>query len=86
MDKLRIVFLGTPEIACGFLRRLAAAGHAIAGVVSQPDRPVGRGLKMCFAPVCGLAGELKLDVFKPREKCGVDKLTGDQRHSNFYDA
>lgn len=68
MDKLRIVFLGTPEIACGFLSRVAATGHDIAGVVSQPDRPVGRGLKLCCAPVSGLAGELKLEVFKPASK------------------
>lgn len=68
MDKLKIVFLGTPEIACGFLSRLAAAGHDIAGVISQPDRPVGRGLKMCCAPVNGLAAELKLEAFKPGSK------------------
>ncbi len=68
MDKLRIVFLGTPEIACGFLSRVAASGHEIAGVISQPDRPVGRGLKMCCAPVNGLAGELKLPSFKPASK------------------
>jgi methionyl-tRNA formyltransferase len=68
MDKLKIVFLGTPEIACGFLSRTAATGHQIAGVISQPDRPVGRGLKLCCAPVSGLAGELKLEVFKPASK------------------
>jgi methionyl-tRNA formyltransferase len=68
MDKLKIVFLGTPEIACGFLSRLAATGHEIAGVISQPDRPVGRGLKLCCAPVSCLAGELKLKVFKPASR------------------
>ncbi len=68
MDKLRIVFLGTPDIACGFLSRLAASGHEIAGVVSQPDKPVGRGLKMCCAPVNSLAGELCLDAYKPASK------------------
>lgn len=68
MDKLKIIFLGTPEIACGFLNRMAAAGHDIRGVISQPDRPVGRGLKMCCSPVNGLAGELKLAAFRPESK------------------
>lgn len=68
MEKLKIVFLGTPEIACGFLSRIAASGHQIAGVISQPDRPVGRGLKMCCAPVCGRAGELNLPFYKPASK------------------
>ena len=65
---MRIVFLGTPDIACGFLGRMAAAGHDIAGVISQPDRRVGRGLKMCCAPVNALAGELKLEAFKPSSR------------------
>ncbi len=68
MQKLRTVFLGTPDIACGFLNRMAAAGHEIAGVISQPDRPVGRGLKMCCAPVNALAGELSLEAFKPASR------------------
>jgi methionyl-tRNA formyltransferase len=68
MDKLKIIFLGTPEIACGFLSRIAASGHEVAGVISQPDRPVGRGLKMCCAPVSGLAGVLNLPSFKPASK------------------
>jgi methionyl-tRNA formyltransferase len=68
MSKLRIVFLGTPDIACGFLGRIAASGHEIAGVISQPDRPVGRGLKLCCAPVNAMAAELKLEAFKPASK------------------
>ncbi len=68
MSKLKIVFLGTPEIACGFLRRLAASGHEVAGVVSQPDRPVGRGLKLSRAPVNALAEELGYRTFKPATK------------------
>ncbi len=68
MAKLKIVFLGTPEIACGFLRRLAAAGQELAGVVSQPDRPVGRGLKLSRAPVSALAEELGYRTFRPATK------------------
>ncbi len=68
MAKLKIVFLGTPDIACGFLGRVAASGHEIAGVISQPDRPVGRGLKMCCAPVNAFADRLKLRSFKPASR------------------
>jgi methionyl-tRNA formyltransferase len=68
MKKLRIVFLGTPDIACGFLSRIAGAGHEVAGVISQPDRPVGRGLKLCCAPVNALAAELSLKAFKPASR------------------
>ena len=44
MDKkdLRIVFMGTPEFAVGSLRRLVEGGYNVVGVVTQPDRPVGR--------------------------------------------
>ena len=67
-EKLRLVFLGTPDIACGFLSRVAAGGHEIAGVVSQPDRPAGRGQKLCCCPVDALAGRLCLNAFKPASK------------------
>jgi methionyl-tRNA formyltransferase len=68
MSKLRIVFLGTPDIACGFLSCVAASGHEIVGVISQPDRPVGRGLKLCCAPVNALAEKLCFKTFKPASK------------------
>lgn len=68
MQKLRLAFLGTPDIACPFLRRAAASGHEVAGVISQPDRPVGRGLKLCCAPVNALAGELEIKAYKPANR------------------
>ncbi|MDO8803463.1 MAG: methionyl-tRNA formyltransferase [Elusimicrobiota bacterium] len=68
MSKLKIIFLGTPEIACGFLSRIAASGHELAGVISQPDRPVGRGLRLCCAPVSALAEKLCFKVFKPASR------------------
>jgi len=68
MDRLKIVFLGTPEIACPFLARIAADGHSVRGVVSQPDRLQGRGMKLCCPPVKNRAGELALQVFQPRTR------------------
>lgn len=68
MPKLRIIFLGTPDIACGFLSRVAASGHEVVGAITQPDRPVGRGLRLCCAPAAALAGDLKIDVYKPASR------------------
>ncbi len=73
-EKLRIVFLGTPEIACGFLNRVAASGHELAGVVSQPDRPAGRGQKMCCSPVDALAAKLCLEAHKPASKAELHSV------------
>lgn len=67
-SKLKIVFLGTPRLACGFLSRIAASGHEVLGVVTQPDRRVGRGLELCCAPVGALAEELCFRTFKPATK------------------
>lgn len=71
---MKIVFLGTPEIACGFLRRVAASGHEVAGVISQPDRPVGRGLKLTCAPVNALAEELHFRTFKPASRAELHQV------------
>ena len=42
---MRIVFFGTPEVAVPYLTALIEAGHEIVAVVTQPDRPAGRGRK-----------------------------------------
>lgn len=57
MTALKVVFAGTPEFARAALEAIAAAGHEIALVLSQPDRPAGRGMKLQASPVkqCALA-------------------------------
>ena len=55
MRPLRLVFAGTPEFAVPCLRTLIEAGHAIAAVYTQPDRPAGRGRKLQQSPVKELA-------------------------------
>jgi methionyl-tRNA formyltransferase len=47
---LRIVFFGTPAFAVPSLDALLASGHVVAGVVTQPDRPRGRGHRTSDAP------------------------------------
>ncbi len=62
---MRIVFMGTPEFAVPTLRRLIDDGHDIAGVFTQPDRPVGRGQTLAQSPVKMLALERGLPVYQP---------------------
>lgn len=65
MDKPRILFMGTPEFALPALRLLNERHYPIIGVVCQPDRPRGRGLKEVAPPVKILAREFSLPVYQP---------------------
>jgi len=62
---MRIVFAGTPAFAVHVLSRLLEARHEIALVVTQPDRPSGRGLKAQAGPVKELSLARGLEVFQP---------------------
>lgn len=63
---MRVVFFGTPEFAVPTLDALVAAGHEVALVVCQPDRPAGRGNKLVPQPVARRAAELGLPLAQPR--------------------
>ena len=60
-----IVFMGTPDFAVPPLKALAAAGHHIPLVITQPDRRKGRGRKLAAPPVKEAAGKLGLKVLQP---------------------
>jgi methionyl-tRNA formyltransferase len=62
---MRLVFCGTPQFAVPTLSTLVEAGHAIALVVTQPDRPKGRGMELAASPVKERALELGLPVAQP---------------------
>ncbi len=62
---MRIVFMGTPGFAVPVLEALARGGHQIAGVVTQPDRPGGRGKALREPPVKETALKLGLAVYQP---------------------
>src|SRR5579859_3127907 len=62
---MNLVFCGTPQFAVTTLSALAAAGHRISLVVSQPDRPAGRGMQVAPTPVKARAKELGLPVTQP---------------------
>lgn len=58
----RVVFMGTPDFAVPCLQAIVQAGYQVCGVVSQPDRPKGRGRKLCPSPVKQEALKLGLPV------------------------
>ena len=62
---LRIVFLGTPQFAVPTLRHLLASRHQVVGVVTQPDRPRGRGQKVSDSPVKMVAVEHGVPLIQP---------------------
>ena len=63
---LRVAFAGTPEFASAALAAIHAAGHAVPLVLTQPDRPAGRGMKLTPSPVKQLALDLGVAVAQPR--------------------
>ncbi|MCI6431750.1 MAG: methionyl-tRNA formyltransferase [Oliverpabstia sp.] len=64
---MRVVFMGTPDFSVGTLRELVKAGHEVVGVVSQPDKPKGRGKSLMPTPVKEAALELGLPVYQPKK-------------------
>ena len=62
---MKIIFAGTPEFAVPALAALIDAGHQIVMVLTQPDRPAGRGMKLKASPVKVLAEQRHMHVFQP---------------------
>ena len=63
---MRILFMGTPDIAAECLKALYAAGHEICGVYTRRDKPVGRKQVLTAPPVKEVALEHGTPVFQPR--------------------
>lgn len=62
---MRVVFMGTPDIAATCLKRILADGFEVVGVYTQPDRPKGRGMKLTASPVKEVALSAGIPVFQP---------------------
>jgi len=74
---MRVVFMGTPDIAATCLKQILADGFQVVGVYTQPDRPKNRGMKLAFSPVKEVALAHDLPVFQPenfREEETVEQL------------
>ena len=67
MSKLRVVFMGTPDFAVPCLDMLVAEQYNVVAVVSQPDRPKGRGQKLAMSPVKQAALNYGLTVLQPHK-------------------
>jgi methionyl-tRNA formyltransferase len=79
VSPLRVVFFGTPAFAVPTLQALLASRHPIVGVVTQPDRPRGRGRRVSDAPVKAVAMAAGLPVIQPdrlRDPAVLDALRG----------
>ena len=63
---MKLIFMGTPDFSVGTLEALIAAGHEITLVVSQPDKPKGRGHELAPTPVKETALKHGLKVFQPK--------------------
>ena len=62
---MRVIFMGTPDIAATCLNQILSDGFEVVGVWTQPDRPKGRGMKMVMSPVKELALANNIPVFQP---------------------
>lgn len=74
---MRIVFMGTPDFSVPTLEALVEAGHEVVGVVTQPDKPKGRGKAVLMTPVKEKAIELSIPVYQPvkaREESFIETL------------
>lgn len=74
---MRVVFMGTPDFAVGTLKAIIEAGHDVAAVVTQPDKPKGRSKSLAFSPVKEEAVAHGITVLQPeraRDEAFVEEL------------
>ena len=65
MNKLKLIFAGTPDFAARHLAALLSSDHEVVAVYTQPDKPAGRGQKLTASPVKDLALAHDLPVYQP---------------------
>lgn len=65
MNKLKLIFAGTPDFAARHLAALLSSDHEVVAVYTQPDKPAGRGQKLTASPVKALALAHNLPVYQP---------------------
>lgn len=65
MNKLKLIFAGTPDFAARHLAALLSSGHEVVAVYTQPDKPAGRGQKLTASPIKELALAHDLPVYQP---------------------
>ncbi len=76
MEKLKVVFMGTPDFAVPSLKKLVEKGYDVKLVITQPDKPAGRGKKLTPPPVKVAAKELGIPVYQPERVKDNEELRG----------
>ena len=61
---MKVVYMGTPDFSVGALEAIIKSGHEVTAVVTQPDKPKGRGHEMAFPPVKEVALEAGIPVMQ----------------------
>ena len=64
---MKVIFMGTPDFSTGVLESIIEAGHEVTAVVTQPDKPKGRGHKMQFTQVKEVALKYNLPVANKKD-------------------
>lgn len=64
---MKVIFMGTPDFSTGVLESIIEAGHEVTAVVTQPDKPKGRGHEMQFTPVKQVALKHGLRILQPKK-------------------
>jgi methionyl-tRNA formyltransferase len=74
---MKVIFMGTPDFSTGVLESIIEAGHEVTAVVTQPDKPKGRGKALQYSPVKEAALSHNLEVLQPvkaRDEAFIEKL------------
>ena len=79
---LNIVFMGTPDFARESLKAIYEAGHNILAVVTNPDKPKGRGMKLIPSPVKEFAIEKNLKIYQPLKVRNNEDFIGEIKSLN----
>ena len=79
---MKILFMGTPDFAKESLEKLYNSKHEIIGVVSTPDRPAGRGMKLVMSPVKEFAIQKNLLLFQPEKIANNEEFKNEIRNLN----
>ena len=65
---MKVIFMGTPDFAMESLKALNEEGYEILSVVTNPDRPKGRGMKLIASPVKQYAEDRGMKIYQPKDK------------------
>ena len=79
---MKIVFMGTPDFAKESLEAIYEAGHEIVGVITNPDRPKGRGMKMIPTPVKEYALSKELQIYQPEKIKNNEEIINEIKELN----